>query len=117
MIHESIAVIQSLLASYGMGAFFLLGFMEEVVFFIPSSLLFLALGFFAINETLSIQPAFFMAFGPIAFAGAFGVLCGAFFMYALAYLGGKPLIVKFGKYVGVRWEEIEKIQRFFGRGN
>ena len=116
MIQETTVFIQSFLVSYGTWAFFLLGFMEEVFFFIPSGLLFLAIGFFAIDAAAPFGSALAQAFGPIAFAGSFGVLFGASIMYALAYWGGKPLILKFGKYCGVRWEEIEKMQRFFGRG-
>jgi membrane protein DedA with SNARE-associated domain len=116
MIQETTVFIQSFLVSYGTWAFFLLGFMEEVFFFIPSGLLFLAIGFFAIDAAAPFGFALTQAFGPIAFAGSFGVLAGASLMYALAYSGGKPLILKFGKYCGVRWEEIEKLNRFFGRG-
>ena len=116
MIQETTVFIQSFLVSYGTWAFFLLGFMEEVFFFIPSGLLFLAIGFFAIDAAVPFSSALALAFGPIAFAGSFGVLAGASIMYALAYSGGKPLILKFGKYCGVQWEEIEKMQRFFGRG-
>ena len=116
MIHESTVLIQSLLSAYGAWAFFLLGFMEEIFFFIPSGLLFLAMGFFAISAAWPASQAAVYAFGPVAFAGALGVTAGAFIMYALAYYGGKPLIVRFGRYMGVRWEEIEKLNRFFGRG-
>lgn len=90
--------------------------MEEIFFFIPSGLLFLAMGFFAISPAWPASQAAAYAFGPVAFAGALGVVAGAFIMYALAYFGGKPIIVRFGKYLGVRWEEIEKLNRFFGRG-
>ena len=116
MIHQSIAVIESFLATYGVGAFFLLGFFEEIIFIIPSAFLFLAMGFLGISASLSPQIAFAFAFGPVAFAGAFGVLFGASFMYALSYWGGKPLIERFGKYFGVRWNEIEKMNRFFEMG-
>lgn len=116
MIHESTVLIQLLFSLYGAWAFFLLGFIEEIFFFIPSGLLFLAMGFFAISAALSASQAAVYAFGPVAFAGALGVTAGAFIMYALAYFGGKPLIVRFGKYIGVRWEEIEKLNRFFSHG-
>ncbi len=116
MISESTAIIQSLLSAYGAWAFLLLGFMEEVFFFIPSGLLFLALGFFAVDAAWTAPQAAAYAFGPVAFAGALGVTAGALLMYALAYWGGKPLIVRFGKYMGVRWDEVEKLNRFFGRG-
>ena len=116
MIHESTVLIQSLLSAYGAWAFFLLGFMEEIFFFIPSGLLFLAMGFFAISAAWSVSQAAVYAFGPVAFAGALGVTVGAFIMYALAYWGGKPIILKFGKYMGARWGEIEKLNAFFGRG-
>lgn len=116
MISESTALIQSLLSAYGAWAFLLLGFLEEVFFLIPSGLLFLALGFFAIDAAWPVSQAAAYAFGPVAFAGSLGVTAGASVMYALAYWGGKPLILKFGRYAGVRWEEIEKLNRFFGRG-
>src|SRR3989344_1375194 len=116
MIQEIILFIQSFLVSYGTWAFFLLGFMEEVLFLIPSGLLFLAIGFFAIGGAMPFGSALALAFGPIAFAGSAGVLLGASLMYGLAYWGGKPLILKFGAYCGVKWQDVEKMQRFFGRG-
>ena len=90
--------------------------MEEIFFFIPSSLLFLAMGFFGISAALAPHAALLFAFGPIALAGACGVLLGAFIMYGFAYWGGKPFILKFGKYCGVRWEEVKNLHRFFDRG-
>lgn len=116
MIHESIALIQSVFSSYGAWGFFLLGIAEEVLFFIPSALLFLALGFFAISPSFTVSEAALYAFGPIAFAGAIGVTCGAFVMYVLAYYGGKPLIIRFGRCIGVKWYEIEQAHGFFSRG-
>jgi membrane protein DedA with SNARE-associated domain len=116
MMKESVVLIQSLLSSYGVWAFFFLGVFEEVAFVIPSGLLFLAMGFFGIATLSSPTRAAFLAFGPGALMGALGVTLGAFFMYGAAYWGGRPLIERFGKYVGIQWGEVERIQRFFERG-
>lgn len=116
MINENIALIHYIFSLYGAWGFFLLGFAEEVVFFIPSTVLFLALGFFAIHPLFTVSQAFGYAFGPIAFAGSAGVTLGAFCMYVLAYFGGKPFIFRFGRYVGVTWIEVENARRFFSRG-
>lgn len=45
----------------------------------------------------------------IALPDAFGATIGSFVTYALGYWGGKPVLEKWGKYIGVPWHKIEKV--------
>ena len=49
-------------------------------------------------------------------AGALGSTIGAFFGYGIGYLGGRPLIKRFERFIGVSWKEIEKSKKLFGKG-
>lgn len=111
-----IASLLSFFSSYGYFGIFALGVLEEVVFFIPSGLLFLAFGVFGIPAEASFIDAFIRAFGAFALPGALGVLFGSFMIYGIAYWGGKPAILRFGGKLGISWQDIERVQRMFGRG-
>lgn len=112
----SLDALRALFASYGAFAPFFLGIAEEVIFFIPSALLFLAMGFVLVPADAPFSEALAAAFGQIVFPAAFGVALGAGLIYALAYFGGKPAILSFGRYAGVGWQDAERMRRFFGRG-
>lgn len=112
----SIEALRVAVQEYGVLAPFVLGVIEEIFFFIPSPLMFLAMGIVLIPAGVGAGPAFALSFGQIAFPAAFGVVLGAGFMYALAYFGGKPAIIAFGRYFGVKWGDVERIGRFFGAG-
>ncbi len=43
----------------------------------------------------------------IGLVGSVAATLGSLAHYALGYYGGKPLIERFGKYLGISWEEIE----------
>ena len=100
---------------YGSLAVFLSGLVEEILFIIPSSPLFVAVGFFMIPASLSFWPALLMVLGKMAIWGALGITIGSFLIYGLAYWGGKPLIKKYGKFIGVSWEKVEKIENQYSQ--
>ncbi len=112
----SLEALRDILVAYGLFAPFFLGVAEEVLFFIPSALLFLAMGLVLISSNASFGAALAAAFGQIALPAAFGVTIGAGLMYAVAYFGGKPAIARFGRYVGIRWDDVARVGRFFGAG-
>ncbi len=111
MIHSGIGAIQSFLAAYGVATAFFVGFGEEILFFIPSTGFFIALGFFMVDPHARFWPAFASAFGTVGFLSSLGILLGGWLMYGAVYFGGKPLVVKFGAYVRLKWQDIE---RFYG---
>lgn len=112
----SLEALQATIRAYGAFAPFMLGVFEEVFFFIPSPLMFLAMGIVLIPAGVSWSTALTFSFGQIAVPATFGVVLGAGLMYAFAYFGGKPAILSFGRYFGVTWGDTEKMGRFFGRG-
>lgn len=115
MIHQGISVIQHFLATYGVLTVFLVGLGEEILFFIPSTGFFMALGFFLLDPHARFWPTLLSAFGEIGFLSSLGILIGGFVMYGLAYWGGKPLVVNFGTYVRLRWGVIERFYAMLER--
>lgn len=116
MIDASFLYIHSWLAQYGITALFFLGFFEEIFFFIPSSLLFVALGFLIIDPHAALLSALGAAFLKVSIVTSLGVTAGALVMYGFVYWGGKPIIERYGKYARVSWHDIARFGRWFGQG-
>lgn len=108
--------LKQFLLLYGPMALLALGIFEEIFFFIPSSLVFVAAGFFLIPSEFIFTEALAEAVFRVAFWTTTGVVIGSFFIYFLVYWGGKPLVVRWGKYFGLFWPEIERLKRRFDRG-
>ncbi len=51
----------------------------------------------------------------IALAGCLGELIGSTIAYAIGYAGGRPLMLKYGKYVLISQHDADKADRFFQR--
>jgi len=49
----------------------------------------------------------------VIICGAIGNLIGSIIAYAIGFFGGRPFIKKFGKYIFIREEELNKAERFF----
>lgn len=116
MFDGGIVFVQDFLAHYGLPAVFFLGFFEEIFFFIPSSFLFVALGFLMIDPQATAWSALATAFWNISLLTSLGVTVGALLMYGLVYWGGKPFIERYGKYIRVSWGDLERMGRWFKRG-
>lgn len=108
---------KQLLENYGSAAVFLLGVLEEVLFFIPSSAVFLAVGFLLINPQISFGMALGEVFLKMAVWGALGITLGSFFVYGLFYWGGKEFLLRYGRYFGLSWLEVDKIEKKFQKNN
>jgi membrane protein DedA with SNARE-associated domain len=51
----------------------------------------------------------------VILAGTVGNLAGSVLAYAIGYWGGRPLVIKYGKYILLREEEIDKADKWFAR--
>ncbi len=109
-------VLREVIAAHGALAVFAVGILEEVVFVIPSSLVFLGAGFLLIPPEATFFEAIFASLIKIGIPASLGVTLGSFFIYGLVYAGGKPAVMRFGKYVGLTWEEIERAEQKFTAG-
>lgn len=90
--------------------------LESFIAPIPSPLVPMGAGFILVPSEASLFEAIIISFFTITLAGAFASTIGAFFGYGIGYLGGRPLIKRFERFIGVSWEEIEKSKKLFGKG-
>ncbi len=101
-------LVQWLLASIGaMGypGIFLLMAMESSVIPIPSELVMPPAGYLAFQGKMSLSGAIL--------CGTFGSLVGAYANYFVSHYLGRPLILKYGRYVLIPPEKFERVERFF----
>ncbi len=90
--------------------------LESFIAPIPSPLVPMGAGFILIPPEASIIEAITISIFTITLAGALASTTGAFFGYGIGYLGGRPFIKRFERFIGVSWEEIKKSKRLFGKG-
>ena len=109
----SLESVHSFFAAYGIFAAFGLGVFEEIAFFVPSTMFFVALGFFAIDPSAKFPHALAVAVGELGVSVSLGVTLGGIFAYYVTYWGGRPAIMRWGKYFRVRWEDVERLHRLF----
>ena len=117
MLDGYFGVVESFLAAYGIAAVFALGIVEEFLFFIPMSLLFVGAGFFLVNPQLNFWPALWVSFLEVGLLGGIGVLIGGLIVYSVAYWSGKKIVKKFGGYVGLNWQMIEDLNVKLRKGH
>ncbi len=111
-----IKIFEAFILSHGPLAVFFIGILEELIFVLPSAIVFLGAGFFLIPAGASFWVAFSDAFLKIGLPAGAGVAIGSLFIYGLVYWGGKPLIERYGRYVGLTWDEIERAATRFTSG-
>lgn len=51
----------------------------------------------------------------VTLAGAAGNLVGAVITYLIGYYGGRPLVLKYGKYFFIKEKEVHHAEKFFAR--
>ena len=51
----------------------------------------------------------------VTLAGAFGNLIGAVITYTIGYYGGRPFVLKYGKYFFIKEKEVHHAEKFFAR--
>lgn len=94
-----------------LGAFgvFAASVIEEVIAPIPSALVMTMSGFLLVTGPLSWGVVYALIF-KVAIPAALGVTIGSYVVYFIARFGGRFVIEKWGKYVGLYWADIEKLQ-------
>jgi membrane protein DedA with SNARE-associated domain len=99
--------VQQLIIDLGYPGLFLLIVLESTMVPIPSLLVMPFAGFLASRGDFSL-PA-------ILVLNTCAALTGSLISYWLGRAGGKPLLLKYGKYVFVRPKDIEKTEEYFAR--
>ncbi len=81
--------------------------LESAYIPVPSEIILPYAGYLAATGRTSLLAAMF--------AGLFGGIAGATIGYLLARIGGRPLVERYGRYVGLRRHEIERADAWFRR--
>jgi membrane protein DedA with SNARE-associated domain len=103
--HAVIDWLVQTIGSMGYPGIFLLMALESSVFPIPSELVMPPAGYLAQQGQMNMVAAILV--------GTAGSLIGAYANYFAAHFLGRPLILKYGKYVFITEEKFAKVETFF----
>lgn len=105
--HELITWLVDTIGVMGYPGIFLLMAMESSVIPIPSEVVMPPAGYLAQQGEMNIWVAILW--------GTVGSLVGAYANYGAAHYLGRPLVLKYGKYVWITEEKFAKVETFFHR--
>jgi membrane protein DedA with SNARE-associated domain len=109
--------VQGLIADLGYPGLFVLIVLESTMVPIPSLLVMPFAGFLATDaggKSLGLDGALF-SLPVILIINSTAALTGSMLSYLLGAAGGKPLLMRYGKWVLVRPKDIEKAEGYFNR--
>lgn len=104
---QIIEFIQHIVSSMGYPGLFALIMLESTLVPIPSELVMPFAGYLASTGRFSLAV--------ILVINSTAALLGSGLCYWIGKAGGKPLLVKYGKFIGVRKKDIEKTEAYFAR--
>lgn len=115
MIETVIHLLEQYIIPMGGFGVFSAEVIEEVIVPIPSAVILLGSGFLFLKGAFSLSLVSTLLF-TIVIPAMFGLTLGSLVIYGFAYKGGKPFLDRFGTWIGVRWADIESVQRKFEEG-
>lgn len=107
MLHTLVNWLLETIGSMGYPGIFLLMAMESSVIPVPSELVMPPAGYLIHQGQ--------MHWLPVILSGTFGSLAGAYANYFAAHYLGRPLILKYGRYVLIPPDKFERVESFFLR--
>ena len=105
--HQFAAYLQDLVARMGYPGVFLLVTLESTLVPVPSELVFPFAGFLASKGVFSLPV--------LLVINSAGACLGSGIGYWVGAAGGKPLLLRYGKYLLIRKHDIEKTENWFQR--
>lgn len=110
MLEALLHVIQSTMLAAGPLGVFFLAILQEVIPPIPSTLVTVSAGFVLLaGEPFSLL-TFWHLFYAVGIPVAAGLTLGSLVIYGIVYWGGRPTVERYGRFVGVSWSDIERLQ-------
>ena len=103
--HELITWLVTTIGALGYPGIFILMAMESSIIPVPSELIMTPAGFLAHKGEMNMTIAIL--------CGTVGSLVGAYANYFAAHHLGRPLLLKYGKYVWITEEKFSKVETFF----
>jgi len=105
--------IMELMRANGQLSVFIGVMIEQIIVPIPSPLIIMGAGAILVPPGLSIPNAFLQIFWTIVLPGSIASTLGSYIGYMISYYGGKALILRFQRFLGVDWEEIGNLEKRF----
>jgi membrane protein DedA with SNARE-associated domain len=89
---------------------------ESVIIPIPSELI-LPFAGFLVGEGTAIEPLTGQPWSLplVVLAGALGATVGALIAYAIGYWGGRPVLLRWGRWLGISAEDLDRTEAFFAK--
>lgn len=113
MISETTQWIMELMKAHGQLSVFIGVMIEQIIVPIPSPLIIMGAGAILISPELSIPSAFLQILWIIVLPGTLASTLGSYIGYSISYYGGKALVDRFQRFLGVDWKEIENLEKRF----
>ena len=110
MIEGLLIFLEKVVIPLGVGGVFLASVIEEVIAPIPSALVMSMSGFLFVSGPVNFINILKLLF-QVALPAAAGVTLGSLIVYGLAFWGGKRVIEKWGRWIGLYWSDIEKMEK------
>lgn len=107
MLHDIVGWVVDTVEALGYGGIFIMMFLESSFFPFPSEVVMVPAGYLASKGEMNL----FLAIA----SGILGSLAGAIFNYYLALKFGRKFLAKWGKYVLIKEETLEKMESFFAK--
>ena len=109
------ALITNLYVSTGLLGILLAMAIESCCIPLPSEIVMPLAGIMITSGKILQGTNSFLSLCLVALAGALGCLIGSTAAYAIGYKGGRPLMLKYGRYVLISQHDADKADRFFLR--
>jgi membrane protein DedA with SNARE-associated domain len=113
LIAEITQWIMELMRTHGQLSVFIGVIIEQIIVPIPSPFIVMGAGALLISPGLSIPNAFLQILWIIVLPGTIASTLGSYIGYLISYYGGKALVVRFQRFLGVDWKEIENLEKRF----
>src|SRR5690348_9065981 len=108
-------LIKNLYSSTGLAGIVLAMAIESCCIPLPSEIVMPLAGVMIANKTILSGMNPWVALILVALAGAIGCLIGSIAAYGIGYSGGRPLMLKYGRYVLISQHDADKADHFFQR--
>jgi len=103
----------ALMRAHGQLAVFIGVMIEQIIVPIPSPLIIMGAGAILILPALPVPEAFLQILWIIVLPGAIASTLGSYIGYTISYYGGKALVIRFQRFLGVDWDEIANLEKRF----
>jgi membrane protein DedA with SNARE-associated domain len=105
--------VMELMRTHGQLSVFIGVMIEQIIVPIPSPLIIMGAGAILISPDLTISKAFLQILWIIVLPGTIASTLGSYIGYLISYYGGKALVVRFQRFLGADWNQIENLEKRF----